>query len=496
MRRPWAFFRVSDQNVRRTVVLCETRCEKREGVGGAVSRLIVTGGTIATAEGKYRGDIVCESERIAAIVETAEPRPDDRVVDATGLVVLPGGIDAHTHFDEPFMGCVSADNFTDGGRAALAGGITSHVDFAYQFAGETLEGALRNWQARATGRAVIDYGIHIVITDPTDAVKAEIPRLVELGCPTFKIFMTYPGLAVDDGNLMDLLRITTHAGGRISVHAENYHVSDRLVAALQRVGRTQPRWHPHAHPWQSEYEATVRAMALAQLAEAPLYVVHMSAAQAVDAVSAARDAGQEVVGETSISYLALTDDVFDTDEFDAAKYICTPPPRDLANQDKLWHDLQHGSLQIVASDHDPFNMADRHRLGGDDFSKIPNGIAGIEQIRPLLWTEGVATGRLSLERLVQVTATNPARALGLWPRKGAIMVGSDADLVVWDPRMKVRLGLDTTHSAADYCVYEGRSVTGYPVVTISRGEVVYDHGDILAEPGRGRFVERGHPLFV
>jgi dihydropyrimidinase len=237
-------------------------------------------------------------------------------------------------------------------------------------------------------------------------------------------------------------------------------------------------------------------MALANLAGAPLYVVHISAGAAVQALAAARAQGQPVVGETSISYLALTDEVYDVDGFEPARYVCSPPIRDRINQDQLWLALQNGGLQVVGSDHDPFNLADRRRLGGESFAKIPNGIAGIEQIRPLLWSDGVVAGRLSLERFVAVTATNPARTFGLWPRKGAITVGSDADLVVWDPHKEVVLGLDTTHSAADYCVYEGRKVCGYPVVTVSRGEVVYRDGIIAARPGRGRFLQRGEPLPV
>lgn len=461
-----------------------------------MSRLIVKGGTIATAEGTYAADVACGNERIRSIEQDITPSPGDRVVDAAGMLVLPGGIDVHTHFDEPFMGCVAADDFTVGGRAALAGGITTHVDFAYQFSGESLFQALDNWHARAEGKALIDYGFHVVITDPNDDVRREIPRVVEAGCPTFKVFMTYPGLAVDDGNLLDLLRIVTEAGGRISVHAENFFVTERLIAEFREQGRTGPMWHPRAHPWQSEFEATVRALALADLSDAPLYVVHMSAAPAVQALAAARSRGQPAIGETSISYLALTEEVYDADGFEAAKYMCSPPIRDRANQDQLWVALRDGDLQIVGSDHDPFNLSDRWKLGGDDFSKIPNGIAGIEQIRPLLWSEGVAAGRLSLERFVAVTSVNPARALGLWPRKGTIAVGSDADLVVWDPDREVRLGVATTHSTADYCVYEGRTVRGYPVVTVSRGEVIYRDGEVTASPGRGRFLERGQPLFV
>lgn len=458
--------------------------------------ILIRNGQIATAEGVYPGDILCSGETIAEVAPTGSIRDADEVVDADGMFVLPGGIDVHTHFDEPFMGCVTADDFADGGRAAVCGGITSHVDFAYQLKGETLEQAAANWHARADGKAIIDYGFHVVITDPREDVKAEVPSLIERGYTTFKLFMTFPGLAVDDGALMDLVKLVAAAGGRVSVHAENYYVSDRLIAKFLNEGRTGPRWHAKSRPWQSEYEATVRALALADVAGAPIYVVHMSSAEAVDALSRARSRGQEAIGETSISYLSLNDEVYDRDDFEPAKYVCSPPIRSQEDQDRLWLALQAGGLQVVGSDHDPFNLSDRYRLGASDFSKIPNGIAGTEQIRPLLWTEGVARGRLSLERFVAVTATNPARAFGMWPQKGVVAPGADADLVVWDPSKEVRLGLETTHSKADYCVYEGREVRGYAAMTISRGEIVARNGQVLASAGRGRFIKRGQPLHV
>lgn len=454
------------------------------------SRLVVEGGTIATADGCVQSDVLCEDGRITALGIDFARRPGDKVLDARSLFVLPGGIDVHTHFDEPFMGCVTADDFTTGGQAAIAGGVTSHVDFAYQFKGESLHEAVGHWHARARGRAVIDYGFHIVISDVTEEVKAEIPAMIESGYPTFKIFMTYPGLAVDDGGLMDVMRIATRHGGRVSVHAENYFISERLIEELHRLGHFEPRFHPSAHPWQSEFEATVRAMAIAEIAGAPLYVVHVSAAPALEAVRQARVRGQKVTAETSISYLALTHEVYDQEGMEPAKYVCTPPVRSKENRESLWSHLAAGDIQVVGSDHDPFSFADRVRLGGDDFAKIPNGIAGVEQIRPILWSEGVRPGRLSIEQFVSVTATNAAKTMGLWPRKGTIAVGSDADLVLWDPDKEVVLDTSTTHSAADYCVYEGRAVKGYATTTVSRGEVVMENGILSAEQGRGEFLPR------
>jgi dihydropyrimidinase len=320
--------------------------------------------------------------------------------------------------------------------------------------------------------------------------------MIQGGYTTFKIFMTYPPLHVDDGNLLDVLRIVTGNGGRLSVHAENYYISDNLIREFHKLGLFAPRWHPRSRPWQSEYEATVRAMALAQVAEAELYIVHMSSRHAVHALAKARREGRPVIGETVVHYLAFTEEVYDQPDFEGAKYVCSPPIRAAQDQDALWAALQNGDLQVVGSDHDAFTMAERRRLGEHDFASIPNGVGGVEQIRPILWSLGYRKNRLSLERFVAVTATNPARAFGLWPRKGAIAPGADADIVLWDPNRTVRLGLDTTHSACDYCLYEGYHVIGYPVTVLSRGEFVMENGEITARPGRGRFLRRGRPLLV
>jgi dihydropyrimidinase len=458
---------------------------------GGNPRIVIQGGTVVTAEGSHQADLLCEGEQITAIGRDLVYHTGDRFLDADGLLVLPGGIDAHTHFDEPFMGTIAADDFMNGGLGAICGGITSHIDFAYQFKGETLRQALQNWHRRADGKAVIDYGFHVVITDPTDEVKREIPGIVEAGYPTFKVFMTYPNLVVNDGDLLDLLQIVTRAGGRVSVHAENFHMSQHLVEEFHRHGKFEPKWHPHSRPWQSEYEATVRAMALAQVAQASLYVVHLSTDAAVTAVTRARSAGQPVIAETCIHYLVLTDEVYQGPSTEAMKYVCSPPIRPRVDRDALWAHLAAGEIQVIGSDHDPFTLSDRQRLGGRDFAKIPNGIAGIEQIRPFLWSEGVRKDRLRMEQFVALTATNPARAFGLWPRKGTIAVGSDADIVLWDPEREVRIGVETTHSASDYCPYEGHWVTGYPVTTISRGEILWHNGQLSAAAGRGSALKRG-----
>jgi len=455
-----------------------------------MSRTIIRGGTIATSEGRFAADIACANGLIAEIGQDIVAGEGDLELSAEGKLVLPGGIDVHTHFSEPFMGMVTADDFTTGGEGALAGGITSHIDFAFQYKGETLQQAVDNWHARAEGRAVIDYGFHVAITDLRPDTRDEIPRMVEAGYSSFKVFMTYPALVVFDDDLLEILRLVGGAGGRVSVHAENYAMSNSLIETLLAEGKTEPRWHAVARPWMSEWEATVRAMALARVYGAPLYVVHMSAEASVAEVAAARADGQPVIGETCIHYLVMTEEKLAAEGFEGARYICSPPLRTKQHQDALWAALHDRTLQVVGSDHAPFTMADRRKMGADDFSKIPNGVAGIEQVRPLLWSEGVAKGRLSVERFVEVTATNPARAFGMWPRKGGVVVGGDADLVIWDPDLRTVLSMETTHSATDYCLYEGREVHGGAAVTISRGEVVWQDGKLSARPGRGRFVPR------
>jgi dihydropyrimidinase len=409
---------------------------------------------------------------------------------ASGKFVLPGGVDVHTHFSEPFMGTVTADDFTTGGEGALCGGITTHIDFAFQYRGQTLHDAVNNWRALADGKAVIDYGLHVAVTELTDETRREIPEMVAAGYSSFKVFMTYPALVVEDHDLLEILGRVSQAGGRVSVHAENFAMSATLIEEFVREGKLEPRWHAPARPWVSEWEATVRAMALARVAEAPLYVVHMSAVASVDEVTKARAEGYPVIGETCIHYLVFTDDVYDQDGFEPARYICSPPIRSVEHQDALWSALRTGGLQVVGSDHAPFTLAERGRLGGDNFSSIPNGVAGIEEIRPFLWSEGVRKGRLSVERFVALTATNPARAFGLWPKKGGIVVGGDADLVIWDPDKKTAFSMDTTHSACDYCIYEGLEATGAATTTISRGDVVWHDGVLNAPPGRGQFIKR------
>jgi dihydropyrimidinase len=454
-------------------------------------RTIIRGGTIASADGCFDADVVCADGRIVEIGTGPIAGDDDIELAADGKFVLPGGIDVHTHFSEPFMGTVTADDFTTGGEGAICGGVTSHIDFAFQYRGQSLEDAITYWHALADGKAVIDYGLHLAITELTDEVRREIPEMVAAGYSSFKVFMTYPALVVEDHDLLEILQLVSEAEGRVSVHAENFAISAALIDQFVREGKLEPRWHAPARPSESEWEATVRAMALARVAEAPLYVVHMSAAASVEEVAEARTLGYPVIGETCIHYLVFTHDVYNQDGFEpAARYICSPPIRSREHQDALWTALRTGILQVVGSDHAPFTLADRKRLGGDNFSTIPNGVAGIEQIRPFLWTEGVKKDRLSVERFVALTATNPAKAFGLWPRKGGVIVGGDADLVIWDPDKRITHSMETTHSACDYCLYDGLESKGGATTTISRGELVWHDGALNAPPGRGQFLKR------
>lgn len=455
-----------------------------------MSRTIIRGGTIATAEGCFAADVVCADGRIVEIGTGQVAGDGDDELSADGKFVLPGGIDVHTHFSEPFMGTVTADDFTTGGEGAICGGVTTHIDFAFQYRGESLQDAVTNWHALADGKAVIDYGLHVAITELTDEVRRQIPEMVAAGYSSFKIFMTYPALVVGDQDLLEILGLVSESGGRVSVHAENFAISAALIEQYVREGKLEPRWHAPSRPWVSEWEATVRAMALARVADAPLYVVHMSAAAGIDAVAEARTQGHPVIGETCIHYLVFTEDVYEQEGFEPARYICSPPIRSREHQDALWTALRTGSLQVVGSDHAPFTLAERKRLGGDNFSTIPNGVAGIEEIRPFLWSEGVKKGRLSVERFVALTATNPARAFGLWPRKGGVVVGGDADLVIWDPDKRTMFSMETTHSACDYCLYEGLEAEGAATTTLSRGDIVWHDSVLNAPPGRGQFVKR------
>jgi dihydropyrimidinase len=452
--------------------------------------LLIRNGTIVTATDQYRGDVLVEGEKISTI-GTSLDVVADRTVDATGKYVLPGGIDVHTHLDMPFGGTQSADDFESGTRAAAHGGTTTIVDFAIQYKGQTLHHAWETWMKKAEGNAVIDYGFHMIITDLTDQVEEEMDALVGQGVTSFKLFMAYPGVfMLDDASIFRALLRTGQNGGTICMHAENGGVIDVLVKRALAEGKTAPKYHALTRPARAEGEATHRAIALAEMADVPIYIVHLSAAEALEMVTEARDRGLPAYAETCPQYLFLSYDNYEEPGFDGAKYVMSPPLRPKDTQDRLWRGLAFNDLQAISTDHCPFCMKEQKTLGRDDFSKIPNGAPGIETRMSLVYDGGVLPGRISLNRFVELTSTSPAKIFGLFPRKGTIAPGSDADIVVFDPSGKTTLSAKTLHMRVDYNPYEGRDVTGVVDTVVSRGRVVIDAGVFTGRAGGGSFLRR------
>src|SRR5512139_1045545 len=453
---------------------------------------LVRNGRVVTASESYDADLYVDGGRVA-LVGQGLSLPADTVVDASGCLVLPGGIDVHTHLDMPAGDLTSADDFETGTRAAAFGGTTTVVDFATPEPGESLLAALETWRHRADGKAVVDYGFHMAVREVGDKTLAEMARLVrEEGVTSFKLYLAYPGvLQVDDASFFRALLGARECGALTLVHAENGGVIDVLVRRALARGDTAARFHALTRPPETEAEATARAIAMATMAGAPLYVVHLSCAAALAHVTAARDRGLPVHAETCPQYLFLSAADYDRPGFEGARYVMSPPLREASDQEALWRGLAGGDLEVVATDHCPFTLAEKAR-GRHDFSRIPNGAPGIETRMMLLWDGGVGAGRIDAQRFVELTATAPARLFGLWPRKGTIAVGSDADLVVWDPEREVRLSAETLHMRVDYSPYEGRVVRGGPVVVLSRGEVLVDHGEWKGRSGRGQFLKRAH----
>jgi dihydropyrimidinase len=459
-------------------------------------RTLIRGGTVVTATDQYGGDVLIENEKIVAIATNVGLTPfgdqtPDRTIDASGKYVIPGGIDVHTHLDMPFGGTTSADDFESGTVAAAHGGTTSVVDFAIQYRGQTLRYALDTWMKKAEGRAAIDYGFHMIVTELTDAVESEMDALVREGVTSFKLFMAYPGVfMLDDASIFRALQRTAGNGGTICMHAENGGVIDVLVKKALAEGKTDPKYHALTRPARAEAEATHRAIALAEIAGVPIYIVHLSAAEALEMVTAARDHGLPAYAETCPQYLFLSYDNYEEPDFSGAKYVMSPPLRGKETQDKLWRGLAGGDLQAVSTDHCPFCMKEQKELGKGDFSKIPNGAPGIETRMSLLFDGGVRTGKIPVNRWVELTSTSPAKIFGLFPRKGTIAPGSDADIVVFDPNKKQTLSAKTLHMKVDYNPYEGREVTGVSETVLSRGKVIVDNGKFVGRAGAGTFLKR------
>jgi dihydropyrimidinase len=455
-----------------------------------VTRVLVKGGTVVTASDEYRADVLIDGETIAQI-GTSIDVPADTVIDAKGRYVIPGGIDVHTHMDLPFGGAVASDDFETGTIAAAHGGTTTIVDFAVQDFGQPARKAWETWMAKAEGKAAIDYGFHMILREFNDALAAEMKDLVAEGVSSFKLFMAYPGVfMLDDGSIFRAMQRSGEVGATICMHAENGGVIDVLVKQALARGETAPKYHALTRPARAEAEAVHRAIAMAEIANVPVYIVHLSAAGALDMVTEARDRGVPVYAETCPQYLFLDQTDYEAPVEKASGYVMTPPLRDRDLQDQLWRGLKGNDLQLVATDHCPFCLKDK-ALGAGDFTKIPNGAPGVETRLQLLFDGGVRQGRISLQRWVEICSTAPAKIFGLAGKKGTIAPGADADIVVWDPDKKVTLSHRTLHMRCDYNPYEGRQVVGQAETVLSRGRVVVDKGAFKGKAGQGRFLRRG-----
>ncbi|CAL79813.1 D-hydantoinase (Dihydropyrimidinase) (DHPase) [Bradyrhizobium sp. ORS 278] len=453
--------------------------------------LFIRGGTVVNHDHSRRADVLIQSGTIVAVGTAIEPPLSAEVIDADGCYVLPGGIDPHTHLELGFMGTVSADDFEWGTKAGLSGGTTMVVDFCIPDPGQSMLAAYQDWR-RKSEKAAADYGFHMAVTSWSKQVFDEMEVVVKTyGINTFKHFMAYKGaLMVNDDELYNSFARCAALGAMPLVHAENGDVVARMQEAILARGIDGPEGHAFSRPPEVEGEATSRAIMIADMTGAPLYVVHTSCRQSHEAIARARAAGQRVYGEPLIQHLLLDDSEYRRDDWDhAAACVMSPPFRDRAHQDSLWAGLQSGSLQVVATDHCAFTLAQK-RLGRGDFRRIPNGTGGLEDRMPLLWTAGVGTGRLTKEEFVAVTSANIARILNIFPRKGAIMAGSDADLVVWDPAAHKTIRASRQVSRIDYNVFEGFTCTGGPAMTVSRGRIAWRDGELRAQAGDGRYVER------
>ncbi len=448
---------------------------------------VIKNGTVLTHDLTYKADVLIEGGRIAAIGPNLS---GDTVLDATGCYIMPGGIDPHTHLEMPFMGTYSSDDFESGTRAALAGGTTMVIDFALPAPGQGLLDALDMWHNKS-GRANCDYSYHMAITWWGEKVFDDMAAVVDKGITSFKHFLAYKGaLMVNDDELYSSFQRVRDLGAIAMVHAENGDVVAELSARLLAEGNTGPEAHAYSRPPQVEGEATNRAIMIADMAGAPLYVVHTSCEDSHEAIRRARQAGKRVWGEPLIQHLTLDEsEYFNADWDHAARRVMSPPFRNKAHQDSLWAGLASGSLSVVATDHCAFTTAQK-RSGIGDFTKIPNGTGGLEDRMPMLWTNGVNTGRITMNEFVAVTSTNVAKIFGMYPRKGAVAVGSDADLVVWDPLKEKVIGAANQQSSIDYNVFEGKAVKGLPRFTLTRGQVAVHDGEIRTEEGHGEFVAR------
>ncbi len=460
-------------------------------------KTLITGGTVVNASGPFDADVLIEGESIVALASRSSEsalswkESADRVLDATGQYVIPGAIDAHTHMEMPFGGTFSADTFETGTRAAAFGGTTTIIDFAIQAKGKSLRSGLDDWFAKAEGKCATDYAFHMIVSDVTKQSLDEMDTLVDEGIASFKLFMAYPGVFYStDGEILQAMQRASLNGATIMMHAENGIAIDVLVAQALERGEGDPRFHAATRPSILEGEATHRAIQLAKVAGSPLYIVHLSAREALAEVVGARDRGQNVFAETCPQYLFLSEDDLAREGFEGAKFVCSPPLRHHSHQIDLWRGLRTDDLSVVSTDHCPFCFKEQKELGLGNFSKIPNGMPGVEHRLDLIF-QGVEMGEISLARWVDVTSTTPARMFGLFPRKGLIAPGCDADVVLYDPNFTHTFSSSTHHMDVDYSAYEGMKVKGKATTILSRGQILVENDNYVGTPGAGKFLKRG-----
>ena len=456
--------------------------------------VLIKNGRVITAVDDYMADIFIEKETVTLIGKNLEVEADE-TIDASGKYLFPGGLDPHTHLDMPFGGTTSADDFETGTLAAAHGGTTTLIDFAMQTKGQSTLEALDTWHEKAEGKTAIDYGFHMIITDLEDNRVHEMKMLADAGVTSYKLFMAYPGvLYVDDGTIYRAMRQAGENGTVVCMHAENGIVIDEIVKQAVADGKTAPKYHAITRPTRMEAEGVHRAISIAEVAQVPIYIVHLSSSDALEQVMLARNRGVHAFAETCPQYLFLDDSYYDQEEFEGAKYVMTPALREKWNQDELWKGLKFGDLQSIATDHCPFCFKDQKILGIDDFSKIPNGAPGVENRMSLVYNGGVNAGRISLNKFVELTSTAAAKTFGLFPKKGTIAVGSDADIVIFDPNRKETISINnacTHHMRVDYNAYEGFEVTGFTETVLSRGKVIIKDCDYVGQKGDGQFLKRG-----
>ena len=463
--------------------------------------LVIRGGTVVTAADTTRADVGVRDGRIIAIAEKLVDGAKE--IDASGLLVLPGGVDSHVHFAQPSGSSVMADDFESGTRSALAGGNTTVLSFALQARGASLRTAVQDYHAAADGKALCDYGFHLIVTDPTPSVLGqELPALVEDGYTSFKVFMTYDDMVLNDKQLLEVFDCARGCGALVMVHCEGYDAIRFMTDRLEAAGKTAPYFHGVSRPELVEREAAHRAISHAELVDVPIMIVHISGRQAMEQVRWAQQRGLKVYGETCPQYIALTAEDLKGLNMDESggKYVCSPPPRDHASWDAIWEGLTGGVFQTFSSDHCPFRYDDPvgklSAKGRTSFRWVPNGIPGVETRLPILFSKGVSDGRITLNQFVALTSTNHAKMYGLYPRKGSIGVGFDADITLWDPHRRETLRQEILHHGADYTPYEGMQVVGWPVMTILRGQIVAEEGVVRAQAGSGKFLKRARSPFA